>query len=130
MFDPKSGPCDRVRSRSTAFCVVRLTALVSSMIMLTGLPTQGDDYIKVGAWNIENLGDRTLGQVPAAIAEHILLAGVDVLALEEIWDNDGDDAKTTNTKLDDVLRRINSSPGSIASIDNTGGEPTNNRRIS
>jgi predicted extracellular nuclease len=86
--------------------MVRTAILVA---LLAGLPapTSADEYIKLGSWNIENLGDRTLGQFPAALAEHVLLSGVDVLALQEIWDNDGDDSRITNSKLDDVFRRVN-----------------------
>jgi predicted extracellular nuclease len=72
---------------------------------------RGDEYIKVGAWNIQNLGDRTLGQFPAALAEHILVSDVDVLALSEIWDTDGDAAKITNGKLDETFQRVNKEAG-------------------
>jgi predicted extracellular nuclease len=70
-----------------------------------------DEYVKVGAWNIQNLGDRMWGQHPAAFAEHVLMAGVDILALEEIWDNDGADDRITNTKLDETFARVNEEPG-------------------
>ncbi|MFV0445612.1 MAG: endonuclease/exonuclease/phosphatase family protein [Planctomycetaceae bacterium] len=69
-----------------------------------------DDYIKVGAWNIQNLGDRTLGQFPAALAEHFIVADLDVLALEEIWDTDGVDGTITSTKLDETMARLNQEP--------------------
>lgn len=72
---------------------------------------QSDEYVKVGAWNIQNLGDRTLGQFPAAIAEHILVADLDILALEEIWDTDGDASRMTNAKLDETFRRVNENAG-------------------
>lgn len=78
---------------------------------LLSVPSPADDYIKVGAWNIQNLGDRTLGQFPAALAEHILVADLDVLALEEIWDTDGDAGKITNGKLDDTFQRVNEDAG-------------------
>lgn len=92
--------------------MLRRAAIVAVLgLCFSSAPARADEYIKLGAWNIENLGDRTLGQFPAAIAEHLLLSGVDALALSEIWDNDGDDSKMTNTKLDDVLRRINANSG-------------------
>lgn len=87
-----------------------LLALACGLLAHSGA-VRGDEYIKVGAWNIQNLGDRTLGQFPAALAEHVLVADLDVLALEEIWDNDGDDARMTNTKLDETFQRVNEEPG-------------------
>lgn len=88
----------------------RLTAsIVCGLAAARG--AAADEYVKIGSWNIQNLGDRTLGQFPAALAEHVLMADADVLALQEIWDNDGDDARRTNTKLDETFARVNQHPG-------------------
>lgn len=90
---------------------LRRGVIAGCLLALCSEWAAADEYIKVGAWNIQNLGDRTLGQFPAAIAEHILVADLDVLALEEIWDNDGDDGRITNTKLDETFQRVNAEPG-------------------
>lgn len=67
-------------------------------------------HVKVGAWNIENLGERQIGQDAPALAEHLRLAGVDVLALEEIHDTDAGNARR-NGKLDQVFALLNQQPG-------------------
>ncbi len=69
--------------------------------------TAADDYIKIGAWNIQNLGEREFGQAPAALAEHMIMADLDVLCLIEIWDNDGDPTRITNRELDQTMERVN-----------------------
>ena len=68
------------------------------------------DWVKVGAWNIENLGERAFGQDERAIAEHIFLSGVDVLALQEIHDTDSNPATRTNAKLDAAFAVLNKLP--------------------
>lgn len=65
-----------------------------------------DDWISVGSWNIKHFGDRDHGQHPLSIAQHIRLANVDVLALQEIY--------TTTAaveKLDDVLELLSRAAG-------------------
>ncbi|MEZ6068242.1 MAG: hypothetical protein R3B90_21585 [Planctomycetaceae bacterium] len=87
-------------------------AALSLLALLTAAQRLGaDEYIKVGCWNIQNLGDRQFGQFPAAFAEHLLLADVDVLGLIEIWDDDNDPARMTNTKLDETFNRMNMQAG-------------------
>ncbi|MCA9052256.1 MAG: endonuclease/exonuclease/phosphatase family protein [Planctomycetaceae bacterium] len=94
--------------RNTSFrCLFRLVTLLT----VATSPALADNYIKIGAWNIQNLGDRTLGQFPAALAEHVFVADLDVLCLEEIWDTDGNDATITSTKLDETFERVNHEPG-------------------
>ncbi len=66
------------------------------------------DYIKVGAWNVENLGDRTPGQFPIAIAEHIELSGVEILCLSEIHVRDAA-ADRKNDILDTAFSLLNDS---------------------
>lgn len=70
-----------------------------------------DEYVKIGAWNIEHLGARDFGQHPKALAEHVQLAGVDVLALEEIYDTDNNAATRTNSKLDEMFALLNQQTG-------------------
>lgn len=85
-----------------------LSAFVAVLALLApARPAAADEYLKIGAWNIENLGGRVPNQHPAAIAEHILLADVDILALEEIWDTDGVPETMTSPALDQVFQRVN-----------------------
>jgi len=92
--------------------ILQVAAIVAGWLsLLSGSPAAADEYVKVGSWNIQNLGDRTLGQFPAALAEHILVADLDVLALIEIWDTDGDPGRITNGKLDETFQRVNQEPG-------------------
>lgn len=68
------------------------------------------DHIVLGSWNIEHLGSRR-GQPPKALAEHIDLAGVDVLVLQEIDDTDGVEATHTSSKLDAAFAELDPRPG-------------------
>jgi predicted extracellular nuclease len=70
-----------------------------------------DEFIRIGSWNIQNLGDRDWGQHPKALAQHIQLAAVDIIALQEIYDTDNDDTKRTNGKLNEVFDLINQQEG-------------------
>jgi predicted extracellular nuclease len=81
------------------------------LFVLSGSPPAlADEWMTVGAWNIENLGDRSAGQHPKALAEHLQLVRVDVLALSEIHDNDGNPATRTSRKLDDTFAILNTRP--------------------
>lgn len=77
------------------------------------MPTlvSADDYIRVGSWNIENLGDRRCGQHPKALVEHLMLASVDILALQEIHDTDNKAETYTNYKLSSALKELNQIDG-------------------
>lgn len=88
-------------------CCVLWLGLVCAMPSLAA----ADDYIRIGSWNIENLGDRRCGQHPKALVEHLLLANVDVLALQEIHDTDRDAETYTNYKLDGAFRELNEIEG-------------------
>ena len=68
-------------------------------------------FIKIGSWNIENLGKRR-GQNAGALAEQIWLSGVDLVALQEIWDNDKEAATTTNIHLTRAINFMNRQTGS------------------
>lgn len=78
--------------------------MLMAMLVGTSEAQTAAPIIKIGSWNIENLGERKHGQSPPALAEHIALAGVDILALQEIHDTDGSDSTRTNSKLDGVVK--------------------------
>jgi predicted extracellular nuclease len=92
-----------MRSPHFVFAVVLLLAASQGAF--------ADDYVRIGSWNIEHLGKRAFGQHPKALAEHIELAAVDVLALQEIYDTDENDATRTNERLDAVFALINEHEG-------------------
>ncbi len=79
-------------------------------VSFTASSAIADDYIRLGSWNIEHFGSSITSQHPKAIAEHIQLSGVDILALEEIYDTDGDPDTRTNAKLDQVTALMNENP--------------------
>lgn len=85
--------------------------VICCVTLLFASAVRADEYVKIGAWNIEHLGHRNFGQHPKALAEHILFAGVDVLALEEIYDTDSNSSTRTNAKLDEVFALVNQQPG-------------------
>jgi endonuclease/exonuclease/phosphatase family metal-dependent hydrolase len=87
--------------RALCVCVAGLLAAGAS----------ADDWVRIGSWNIEHLGNRSFGQHEKALAEHIRLAGPDILALQEIYDNDENDDTRTNTRLDQVFNILNGDPG-------------------
>ena len=66
--------------------------------------------IRIGSWNIKHLSDDS-SQHAAALAQHIQLAGVDLLALQEIHDTDDDDDRISNSKLDEALELIEAATG-------------------
>ena len=105
-------PFPRVRSRMSE-TPARVSLYLLAACLLAGLASaaRAQGHIKVGAWNIENLGERPLGQDAPALAEHLRLAGVDVLSLEEIHDTDGNNATRRNGKLDQVFALLNQQPG-------------------
>jgi endonuclease/exonuclease/phosphatase family metal-dependent hydrolase len=88
-------------------------ARIITLCTFLGFPVavRAEEYVKIGSWNIEHLGKRTQGQNPKALAEYIFLAGVDVLALQEIYDTDGKPDTRTNGKLDQVFELLNKLPG-------------------
>ena len=68
--------------------------------------------LQIGSWNIQNLGAREWGQEPAELADEIRRSGVDILALQEIHDDDGQTETRTNGKFDKIIARLNESdPG-------------------
>jgi endonuclease/exonuclease/phosphatase family metal-dependent hydrolase len=89
--------------RTLLICLLALL-----MPLLSASPTgAARQWIRIGSWNIQNLGVRPWGQHPKAVAEHLLLAGVDLIALQEIHDTDGDASRRSNAVLDEALDLIN-----------------------
>ena len=66
----------------------------------------GQTFLRVGSWNLQNLGERDWGQHPKAIAELLYLSGVDVVALQEIHDTDGVVPSRTNTRLNQAFETL------------------------
>lgn len=87
--------------------------LILAALVLFGLVGElsAKDYIRLASWNIENLGKRDFGQNRFAIADYLNLAGMDVLALQEIHDIDGRGAPYKNDKLKQVLDLLNEQDG-------------------
>ncbi len=85
----------------------------------------GQGVIRVGAWNIENLGSKYnrdyprersshgygIARKPENVAKVIRNLNVDVLALTEIDDNDQDPGARSNSILDEALEILNKDPG-------------------
>ena len=90
---------------------IRTMLAVVGLLLLWDLSPCAAQYIHIGSWNIENLGDPEGQQVPAAIAQHIQLAGVDVLALQEIWDTDNKPKSMANDKLSKAIAQISRDTG-------------------
>lgn len=75
--------------------------------------------ITVGAWNIQWLGEpskrsgigKDVAQKPEDIADYIKTSGVQLLALEEICDDDGDPATIANNTLNTVVEILNEGTG-------------------
>jgi len=88
----------------------RVWTFVTTLLLPLAVAAGATDHVIVGSWNIEHLGERKGGQHPKALAEHIELAGVDVLALAEVYDTDGAEATRTNEKLDAALAELNALP--------------------
>ena len=63
--------------------------------------------VQIGSWNIQNLGAREWGQEPAELADEIRRSAVDILALQEIHDDDGQDKTRSNGKFDKIIAHLN-----------------------
>ncbi|MCO6459177.1 MAG: lamin tail domain-containing protein [Pirellulaceae bacterium] len=93
--------------------------LATLAILAIRPPGAAAEELRIGAWNIEQLGSpdyrsqpaRGVAQQPADLAAHLLLARVDLLALEEIGDTDGRDTTRTNATIDETLRIMNQTGG-------------------
>jgi predicted extracellular nuclease len=88
-----------------------IRSIVFACFILTSAAVSADELIKIGSWNIEHFGESGSSQNAAAVAQHIALSGVDVLALQEIADTNGDAAGLVNTKLDAVMAELNETDG-------------------
>jgi endonuclease/exonuclease/phosphatase family metal-dependent hydrolase len=91
---------------------VRVTGIFWALMLVAMTPAAfADEWMTIGSWNIENLGKGQGGQKPKALAEHLQLVGLDVLALQEIHDDDGNAATHRNSKLDATFAILNTRPG-------------------
>ena len=80
--------------------------------LILAASTSFADWIRLGSWNIEHLGrmeDEATG--PKAIAEYVHLSGLDILAMQEIYDNDGVGATKTNIQLNEAFEVLNQVAG-------------------
>jgi len=97
--------------------LIRLLPIILVVLVATS-STQAAE-IHVGSWNIEHLGfpqsrsgnARDVAQSAEDLAERILSSNVDVLALQEIGDNDGNDGTRRNKTLDVVMDILSEEPG-------------------
>ena len=80
--------------------------LTAGLISIPSVTFGAPKHLLVGSWNIENLADREPAQHPKALAQHIELSGVHLLALQEIHDTDESEARK-NEVLDQVLAELN-----------------------
>jgi endonuclease/exonuclease/phosphatase family metal-dependent hydrolase len=73
-------------------------------------PQNPPQWLTIASWNIERLPKDDDAQSALALAEHLELAGVDLLALQEISDTDSG-APRRNRRLDEVFAIVNQKPG-------------------
>lgn len=83
--------------------------LVGCLVVCGVSSSSAAGYVKVGSWNISDLGQRR--QNRHAIAEHIQLADVDVLALQGIHDTTAAGAPYKNDRLDQAFELLNEVDG-------------------
>lgn len=109
---------------------------------LPAAPAPAKGFLRIGAWNVENLGYNAVGRnapkpedqkKPDLLAEYILTSGVDVLAIEEIHDNDqkkDEDfgaAPWKNVILDQMLPILSKATGDDWRYELTDPHPDNER---
>lgn len=90
---------------------MKLRGILAIGAILWSSTAVAEDYIKIAAWNIENLGSSGSRQSPAALAQHIQLLSPDAIALQEIYDTDNNSATRTNEQLDRALAIVSELPG-------------------
>lgn len=99
--------------------------LLAGFLFVTASWLQGQDRIRVGAWNIETLGSPEsrdylrkspsngygMARKPPELADQIEVLRLDVLALSEIDDTDMGDGPATNRVLDEAFAILNRRSG-------------------
>jgi endonuclease/exonuclease/phosphatase family metal-dependent hydrolase len=83
------------------------------------IPASAQDTLMLGAWNIEHLGfpgsrsglGKNIAQAPLDIAAYIASSDVDILALEEIGDDDNNALTRTSSTLNQAFALLNAAPG-------------------
>ncbi len=93
----------------TLYCTTRLIAVCLTATLISA-PASAD-WIRLGSWNIEKLGQSGEETGPKPVAEAIHLSGVDILAMQEVYDNDGDNKTKTNTQLAAAFEILDGIPG-------------------
>jgi predicted extracellular nuclease len=102
-----------------------MRSLVAVLLALVFAFNAGGQTIRVGAWNIEHLGEPNsrdfpmhrpthghgVAQNPVQIANAIQSMNLDVLALEEIYDTDSTADTKTNATLDAAFAHLNMTSG-------------------
>jgi endonuclease/exonuclease/phosphatase family metal-dependent hydrolase len=86
----------------------------ATLIAVLAICTQAalaQDWIRVASWNVDQLGREGEHSSPKALAEYISIAGADVLAFQEIYDNDGVTDTKTNAQLSEAFEIVNQRPG-------------------
>ncbi|RYD27889.1 MAG: hypothetical protein EOP86_23900 [Verrucomicrobiaceae bacterium] len=107
-------------------------------------PSSRTDYLRIGAWNIENLGTRAADslkagyseedQEPEDLAAYILSSGVNLLALEEIHDDEQTSSDTQgeapwrNAVLDQTVKILEEQSGLKWKYLLTAPDGTNDRQ--
>ena len=105
-------------------------------------PAVDKDFLRIGSWNVENLGYRSYGrnapiasdqQAPENLADYILSSKVDVLAIQEVHDddqkedNDKGAAPWKNKTMDKTLELLQKGTGDEWEYLLTDPEPVNVR---
>lgn len=83
----------------------RIWWLTLIVVVVVAPASFADEYLRIGAWNIEHLGKNPKeGQAPTALAQYIFLSGVDVLAMSEIYVTDKPNGTRRNVVLDETFK--------------------------
>ncbi len=68
-------------------------------------------YLQIGSWNIEHLSKEGRKESPYALADHVEMAGVQVLALQEIYDTSPPGGGRRNRELTKVCQLLKEHSG-------------------
>ena len=69
-------------------------------------------YLQIGSWNIEHLSNEGgRKESPYALTDHIEMAGIEVLALQEIYDTSPPGGRRRNRELTRVCKRLEEHSG-------------------
>ncbi len=93
--------------------------LLIVVVVSMAVSSAAQPNVSIGAWNIQWLGNadqrsgcgKDVRQTAEDLAMYISRSGVDILALEEIGDTDGNSSSRTNATLDRVMTILNATGG-------------------